>query len=624
MARKGNQQKNGKKRGSEAGYSVPNAKGRGKASEVKVFPGEELPNGNLPGSPSTESICKGHHAGTENKYRLNSEKSVTTEKHGDAAEGLGQSMSSLSSSGVCIENAPSKEASSGREQNEMSPDGNLNLKHKKGVWGCLLNGFHLKDAMDNVEFSDNVVVRNVRASAVSTLKVIIHWLERQRPIFISLTTNMYNARDFVKVKIERLCPVVLRWLMHFGNIMLLLSIIWLDCTLRGIDSFLHLGTTSLFSVIWCSIFSVIAMVGMVKFLMVFAMAALTAVFVGFTLAMLVVAVFGTIFLWFYGSFWTTLLVIFLGGLAFSFSHERLALLITTIYSVYCAWMYAGWLGLLLALNLSFISNDALIYYLKNNTNQQARPDGNPEENGMHSQPGFFNDESMHASFSENVPGFSADRDPGVASTSGVDTEIYSEDEVARLLNCTDHYSALGLSRYQNVDVNVLKREYRKKAMLVHPDKNMGNEKAAEAFKKLQNAYEVLLDSLKRKAYDDELRREELLNYFRRFQNASQKNGGHGFFSSGLARSEADGEEPFVESRRIACKKCGNFHIWFYTKKSKSRARWCQECKDFHQAKDGDGWVEQSSQPFFFGLLQKVCTVHFSYLLIIFCFAISLI
>ena len=268
MARKGNQQKNGKKRGSESGYPVPDAKVRGKASEVKVFLGEELPNSNPPGSPLTESISKGHQAGTENKYRQNSEKSVTTEKHGDAAEGPGQSFSSGSNSGDCVENAPSKEASSGREQNEISPDGNLHPKHKKGVWGCLLNGFHLKDALENVEFLDNVVVRNVRASAVSTLKVISQWLERQRPIFISLTTNMYNARDHVKVKIEQVYPIVLKWLMHFGNIMLLLSIVWLDCTLRGIDSFLRMGTTSLLSVIWCSIFSVIAMVGMLKFLMV--------------------------------------------------------------------------------------------------------------------------------------------------------------------------------------------------------------------------------------------------------------------------------------------------------------------------------------------------------------------
>lgn len=32
-------------------------------------------------------------------------------------------------------------------------------------------------------------------------------------------------------------------------------------------------------------------------------------------------------------------------------------------------------------------------------------------------------------------------------------------------------------------------------MLVHPDKNMGNERAAEAFKKLQNAYEVMILSI---------------------------------------------------------------------------------------------------------------------------------
>lgn len=36
----------------------------------------------------------------------------------------------------------------------------------------------------------------------------------------------------------------------------------------------------------------------------------------------------------------------------------------------------------------------------------------------------------------------------------------------------------------------------------------------------------------------------------------------------------------------------------------------KECKDFHQAKDGDGWVEQSSQPFFFGMLQQVGAPEF--------------
>ncbi|GKV37878.1 hypothetical protein SLEP1_g45849 [Rubroshorea leprosula] len=84
-----------------------------------------------------------------------------------------------------------------------------------------------------------------------------------------------------------------------------------------------------------------------------------------------------------------------------------------------------------------------------------------------------------------------------------------------------------------------------------------------------------------------------------------QNGRHGLFASGFAQSEADDEGPFGESRRIACKNCGNCHVWVHTKKSKSRARWCQECKDFHQAKDGDGWVEQSSQPFLFGIFQKV-------------------
>lgn len=603
MARKGSQQKNGvdhhtpnhKRRGSGSGCNPTSMKGRGKANELKLFPGEEVPNGNQPHN-SAESVNKSGSISDENKCKQKSVKVSETEKQGlDAMQGLEQAMFSGSDLGDCIENIEAR-----RGQENGNEHGTNQGQKTKSSLAFLLDRLKLKNVIENVEFSDNSVVRSVRASVLSFLKAASECLDRQRPLFVSLITKIVDARDYARMKVERAYPIVLKWLMHFGQIMLLISMLWLDCTIRGIDSFLRMGTTSFFSVIWFSIFSVIAMVGMLKFLIVLVVAALVGVFVGFTLAILFVAISGTVLLWFYGSFWTTVLFIFLGGLAFMFSHERVALLITTVYSVYCAWTYVGWLGLLIGWNFSFVSSDLLIYFLKNNINQQRRP-----SSGMQGQNGFFNGETMHASTSESGPGLSADRSSGVPSTSGADAELTSEEEVVRLLNCMDHYSALGFSRYEDIDVSVLKREYKRKAMLVHPDKNMGNEKAAEAFKKLQNAYEVLLDTLKRKAYDDELRKEELLNLFRRFQSTSQRNGGHGFFASGFPRSEAGGEDPFADSRRIACKKCGDYHVWVHTKKSKSRARWCQDCKDFHQAKDGDGWVEQSSQPFFFGLLQKV-------------------
>lgn len=47
-----------------------------------------------------------------------------------------------------------------------------------------------------------------------------------------------------------------------------------------------------------------------------ALAALIGVFLGLTLAILVVAISGSLFLWLHGSFWTTVLVVFLGGCSF--------------------------------------------------------------------------------------------------------------------------------------------------------------------------------------------------------------------------------------------------------------------------------------------------------------------
>lgn len=135
--------------------------------------------------------------------------------------------------------------------------------------------------------------------------------------------------------------------------------------------------------------------------------------------------------------------------------------------MYCAWTYVGWLGLIVALNLSFISSDALIYLLKNTTNEHRRSSRPPEQTaGMRGRPGFFNGEQPHASFSETCSEQAPDRSAGVTSTSGADSEITSEEEVVRLLNCTDHYSALGLSRFENIDVSLLKREYRKKVCAI--------------------------------------------------------------------------------------------------------------------------------------------------------------
>ncbi|KAJ6718496.1 hypothetical protein OIU79_006396 [Salix purpurea] len=515
MARKGNQHRNGVDRHSsnhKNKVSDSDSNGRGKGSEMKVYPGEEPPNGNQPSNP-TDRGRKTAHAEGEDSIKKNSgcfHRKENQEVH--KVLDVEEPTSSMTNSMDC--GSPSVETPGVTQDNGKLPGSESGPEHIKSGLGHLLSDLNLKNMMDNMV----MVVGDLRASALSMLKVAGEWLERQGPPFVSLKNNIYTSRDYVKMKFANAYPVVLKWLLQFGNIVLLLSMVWLDCALRGMDSFLRLGTTSFFSVIWCSILSVIAMVGISKILIFLAIAAFVGVFIGLILGLLIVAISGLVFLWLYGSFWTTVFVIIISGLAFMFSQERLTLLIITVYSTYCVWSYVGWLGLLLALNLSFISSDILVYFLKNNINRQRRSGRTSEHSaGMEGRPGFFNGDSF-----ETGPGLSADRSPGVPSTSGADSELTSEEEVVRLLNCTDHYSALGLSRNENVDVSVLKREYRKKAMLVHPDKNMGNEKAAEAFKKLQNAYEVLLDSLKRKAYDDELRREDLLNYFRSFQSTSQK------------------------------------------------------------------------------------------------------
>lgn len=265
MARKGNQQKTGSERhasNSKKKVSDFQSKGQGRAREIKVFPGEELPNENQNSRPFEEGMMN-NDSGEGLKNLKKSAKSLRKEKQGiEGLHTLEEPKFPSEESENCDRNngGPSVgEQGSAGDKDQVQVDGSFNF---------FLNGEHIRSVMANLNFSDNVLVKSFVESMSSIFEASHVFLEHHRPLLNSMKNNLLNTSDYVVKKIMTAYPIVLKWMMHFGNIILLFSIVWLDCALRGIDSFIRMGTTSFFAVIWFSILSTIAMVGFLKFLVV--------------------------------------------------------------------------------------------------------------------------------------------------------------------------------------------------------------------------------------------------------------------------------------------------------------------------------------------------------------------
>lgn len=225
----------------------------------------------------------------------------------------------------------------------------------------------------------------------------------------------------------------------------------------------------------------------------------------------------------YGNFWITGTLFIVGGYLFSRKHARLVVLVATLYALHCVKVQVGWSGIMVSINLAFISNDVLNCLLqwcdnlseKRQFEEQNFPDSFIEDKfGAESE--FFvptdeaekvkptdkaeklkptneaekvkpTDETKTEKVqpideaetekvqpsAEKVQSFRCTSKPAsttivvnkqkeIASIAVVKDDANAVSEMKRILGCVDHYEALGLSRYKKIDAALLKKEYRKK------------------------------------------------------------------------------------------------------------------------------------------------------------------
>ncbi|KAL6567652.1 hypothetical protein OROGR_001320 [Orobanche gracilis] len=428
----------------------------------------------------------------------------------------------------------------------------------------------------------------------------LKWLQSKHCYSVGWTV-LSCLRDKIGIFMERHWPMVCCGCAKLKRGLKRLLVYWKDCSISGFKSFLGLGSAALLVIMWSCFLSLTSLSCLLYVLLSMGAAGFAVQYLGYTPGLFIVGLFAILILWMYANVWITGTLFVVGGYLFSLNHARVLVFMVTLYAMYCVQVRVGWVGVFLAVNLAFLSNDILNYLIKwcDNYSESTHFEEQKESDPLTEDEKDFSAECEYSvpievegeeeetlrscksaskpaspsSFAENPKAAAAAADEKVAKEVA-DSII----EMERILKSGNHYEALGFPRQKKIDVLLLKKEYRRKAMLVHPDKNMGSPLASESFKKLQCAYEVLSDAVKKSDYDERLKKEESKCVLQKSASTSyQSTTTTGFCSE--------------ESRRIHCTKCGNSHIWVCTNRTKAKARWCQDCCQYHQAKDGDGWVE---------------------------------
>ena len=89
------------------------------------------------------------------------------------------------------------------------------------------------------------------------------WVQQWKSAWLTLKLITLQAKSYVVPTVESSCLWACTCLINISRLWLVVFVLWLNCCIRGIGSFLHLGIAAFFVLLWCSFLSSIAIAGFI-------------------------------------------------------------------------------------------------------------------------------------------------------------------------------------------------------------------------------------------------------------------------------------------------------------------------------------------------------------------------